>query len=233
MAAWRPRLRIERFSLLGGEPTIHPDLPGFVELARRHWPEAHLRLVTNGFFLHRHPRLPLVLQGDPNAAIYISVHHDSPEYRETMRPFLELAQSWVDEYGIRVEIRRSFRNWTRRYHGSGDAMEPFDDGQPRRSWERCPAKTCPQLFEGRIWKCAPLAYLPMQDAKYGLSDRWREYLQYQPLDPACSDAELLEFFAREDEPVCGMCPAKPKRFQLPVPLRLHRPAKTSPTSTHD
>lgn len=219
MALWSSRIRPRTFSLLGGEPTIHPDLTGFVSLARRHWPDAHLRLVTNGFFLHRHAGLPAMLQRDPDACIYLSIHHGTPEYQERLRPVRELLAGWVRDYGIRVEYYESFSNWTRRYHGAGNIMEPFIDGQPRQSWEHCPANDCPQLFEGRIWKCAPLAYLKLQDAKYGLSDSWKSYLRYQPLEPDCSDAQLAEFFAREEEAACGMCPASPERFMLPLPIK--------------
>jgi len=220
MALWAHRINPKTFSMLGGEPSLHPQLPAFVELARRNWPDAHLRLVTNGFFLHRHPDLPAVLKGVSNAAIYWSIHHDSPEYRERLAPIFDLLQGWVLEHGIRVETYRSYKTWTRRYLGEGAAMQPFADGQPRQSWEHCPAKTCPQIYEGKIWKCAPLAYLGMQDAKYGLSDAWKPYLAYQPLDASCSDEQLTEFFEREEEPTCGMCPAKPKRFELPMPLRM-------------
>lgn len=99
-------------------------------------------------------------------------------------------------------------------------MEPFEDAQPRRAWQNCMANDCPQLFEGRIWKCAPLAYLGLQDAKYHLAEKWKPYLQYPPLGPDCSDEELDQFFAREDESYCGMCAANPKRFTLPIPLAL-------------
>jgi hypothetical protein len=218
MTLWDRRLSPHTFSLLGGEPTIHPHLAGFVGLARKHWPATHLRLVTNGFFLHRHPDLPEVLQRDPNACIYLSLHHDAPEYQKKLEPVFRLLRTWVRDYGIRVRLYRSYRNWTRRYHGTGKAMEPFNDGQPRQSWEHCPARYCPQLFEGKIWKCAPLAYLKLQDAKFGLSDSWKPYLQYQPLEPGCTDEELAKYFRREEEPSCGMCPANPVRFELPIPV---------------
>jgi hypothetical protein len=226
MRPWSKRLRLDAFSLLGGEPTIHPDLAGFVALARTHWPTAYLRLVTNGFFLHRHPRLPLVLRDDPNACLYVSVHHGAPEYAERLQPIMNLVADWVRDFGIRVEFYESFKYWTRRYHGSGSTMEPFADSQPRQSWERCPAKTCPQIFEGKIWKCAPLAYLKLQAAKYRLSDAWAPYLRYEPLEPACSDEELAEFFQREEESSCGMCPAHPVQFELPVPLQLSRASQS-------
>lgn len=218
MSAWSGRLSPQTFSLLGGEPSIHPELAGFVALSRRHWPGAHLRLVTNGFFLHRHPELPAVLQRDPDACIYLSIHHDAPEYVERLKPTLELLRTWMRDYQVRVVLYPSFQNWTRRYQGLGSAMEPFKDAQPRQSWEHCPAKYCPQLFEGKIWKCGPLTYLKLQDAKYHLSDSWKPYLQYQPLEPGCSDEQLAEFFRREEEPSCNMCPANPVKFKLPVPL---------------
>ncbi len=208
-----------RYLWLGGEPSIHPDLAGFVALSRKHWPNAHLRLVTNGFFLHRHPDLPAVLQRDPNVCIYLSIHHDAPEYQNKLRPVLDLLRNWHRTHGIRVFTYLSFKHWTRVYHGSGNTMEPFQDGRPRQSWEQCPAKYCPQLFEGKIWKCAPLAYLKLQDAKYGLSDSWKPYLQYQPLAHDCTDEQLKQFFRREEEPSCGMCPTHPERFKLPLPLR--------------
>ena len=219
MRAWSGRLAPHTFSLLGGEPTIHPQLPEFFTLARRHFPNAHLRIVTNGFFLHRHPTLPLLLRDDPNACLYLSLHHGAFEYREKIAPILALAESWVARYRIRLMYYDSYKNWTRRYHGFGAAMEPFDDKRPRSSWESCPAKYCPQLFEGKIWKCGPLAYLKLQDAKYGLSDKWKPYLAYRPLEAGCSDAELEEFFAREEESHCGMCAAEPQRFALPIPIR--------------
>lgn len=222
MSLWNRRLSPDIFSLLGGEPTIHPDLASYMVLARRHWPVAHLRLVTNGFFLHRHPDLPAVLQRDPNSCIYLSIHHDSPEYKEKLRPILQLLKGWIRDYGIRVESYQSADNWTRRYHGSGSAMEPYKDERPRRSWKHCPSKYCPQLFEEKIWKCAPLAYLKLQDAKYGLSGSWKSYLQYRPLEPGCTDEQLAEFFRREEEPSCGMCPANPEKFKLPLPLRFSR-----------
>jgi hypothetical protein len=130
----------------------------------------------------------------------------------------ELLGEWQREHGMHLVIYPSAGQWTRRYKGFGSAMEPYDDRQPRSSWEHCTAKVCPQVFEGRIWKCAPLAYLGMQHEKYGLSEAWKPYLGYAPLEPGCTDAELHAFFDREEESHCGMCPAKPERFALPSPI---------------
>lgn len=218
MSAWNRRLEPRQFSLLGGEPSLHHNLVEFMALARRSWPHAHLRLVTNGFFLHRHPALPIFLQHDPDAAIYLSIHHGSPEYLERVLPIKQLLKKWVNLYDIQVRIYHSHKHWTRRYQGSGAGMEPFAHGKPRQSWETCPARFGPQLFEGKIWKCAPLAYLKMQDAKFSLSARWQPYLAYEPLPPDCSDDELDAFLSREEESYCSMCAAHPQPLSLAIPL---------------
>ena len=51
---------------MGGEPTLHPDLTEFVYLTRRKWPNSYIEIVSNGFFLHRHPDLPEALKKQYN-----------------------------------------------------------------------------------------------------------------------------------------------------------------------
>jgi organic radical activating enzyme len=219
MRPWAWRLRPKSVSLLGGEPTINPELTGFIPLTRGHFPDAQLRLVTNGFFLERHPDLPKEMVAAGNAMLYVSVHHESPEYAKKLAPVLALLNEWKAKYKLPVTLYLSAKGWTRRYHGFGSTMEPYKDNNPRKSWETCVGRTCTQLFEGKIWKCPPLAYLPMQNEKYKLSESWAPYLKYQPLPAESTDAEMNAFFDREEEAVCGMCPAKPERLVLPLPLR--------------
>ncbi len=140
MAPWSGRLAPAMFSIVGGEPTIHPDLTAFCEIARAMFPKATLRIVTNGFFLDRHPRLPAWMGADRNAVLDLSIHHESPAYRERLAPVLELVHAWVQEHRFTAKLWHSTGNWTRRYKGYGTAMEPFEDGNPRRSWEVCRAK---------------------------------------------------------------------------------------------
>ena len=162
MDLWSHRFQVDDFHLLGGEPTIHPELPDFVSLVRRHWPTSFIHIRTNGFFLHRHPRLPALLSADGRASISLAVHHNSSEYRERLRPIVEVVEKWRRENGVVINIHQSVANWTRRYHGIGTTMQPFEDGAPRVSWEISPGRSCKQLFEGKTWKCPPLAYLKMQ-----------------------------------------------------------------------
>ena len=218
IAPWARRVKPAMFSLLGGEPAIHPGLSEFVPLARSFWPRARIRIASNGFLLHRHPELPGRMAQAGKAVLEVSIHHGSDAYRARLEPVLDLLRNWVRVHGVEIRLLRSYERWTRRYRGFAGAMAPFEDAAPRQSWENCAAR-CPQLFEGGIWKCAPLAYLGMQDERYGLSDAWRPYLRYRPLAPDCSKAELDEFLGREDEPQCAMCAAEPQRLDLPSPFR--------------
>ena len=219
MGAWSHRIAVDEFHLLGGEPTIHPELPAFVTLARRHWPDSFIRIRTNGFFLHRHLDLPALLAADRRAVISVAIHHASPEYRERLRPMFALIERWHRDFGVVVEVDQAYTNWTQRYQGFGSSMQPFEDGSPRASWEICVARYSKQLFERKLWKCAPLAYLKLQKQKYELSPKWDDYLRYQPLDPTCSDRELAQFLAMEDEPFCRMCSARRRPLDLPIPIR--------------
>ena len=217
---WKHRLNPHEFVLLGGEPTVHPQLAEFVSLSREAWPNTEIRLITNGFFLDRHPDLPRVLAEVKNSLLVLSIHHDSPEYLEKVEPAIRLVRQWEQEHDFRAEIRSSDQEWMRLYQGSGSDTEPFDDGDPRTSWKNCVTRHCTQLFEGKLWKCPPLAYLRLQKEKYGagFSSGWDPYLKYEGLAPSVSDAELQAFTARKAESYCGMCPAQVHTFPVANPL---------------
>lgn len=46
-------INVERFSLMGGEPLLHPFVDDFMEIGRRSFPKSTIQLVTNGILLSR------------------------------------------------------------------------------------------------------------------------------------------------------------------------------------
>ena len=224
MDAWSSRVAfVDEFHLLGGEPTIHPELTGFCPLScggiglKRSYASAPTAFFCTGIPICRNCLRPT--NGRSSAWPSITT---PTEYRERLQTTFDLIERWQKEFAISVEVDQSFKNWTQRYKGFGADMQPFEDGAPRASWEICPARECMQLFEGKIWKCGPLAYLAMQNAKYGLSSKWDFYLRYKPLEPSCSDSEFDAFLAKEDEPYCGMCSSRRRPLDLPNPIRRHQ-----------
>ncbi|NBT59514.1 radical SAM protein [bacterium] len=217
---WNQRLIPHEIALLGGEPTLHPQLPEFIETIHRAWPESKIILKTNGFFLRRHKRLREVLN-ETNTTVELNCHSDLPDYLSKYRDILVHVQDWIE---IPLILKNSFggkvhKSWTQRYFGMGENMLPFNDQAPQKSWELCTARDCLTLFEGRLWKCPPIAYLRLLPKTFNLQSDWDPYLAYQGLGPDCSDKELEEFLNRKAEAICGMCPSKAILYDKGNPLQ--------------
>jgi len=155
---WSRRLTPKRFKVLGGEPTLHPELIPYVELVARLWPQASRVLTTNGYFLDRHPQLSEVLSRT-DTLLYLTFHSNDPAY---LRKIVPIARQWSElsrYHGFRIEVGDGRENWLKSYKGSGTTMTPYNEGNPRASWEVCISRFCSQLHQNRIWKCPCLAYL--------------------------------------------------------------------------
>jgi len=218
MSFWSQRIAPKQFSILGGEPALNPELAEIVRECRRQWPEARLVLVSNGFRLFKHPELPQALE-ETGCELHVSIHHKGPEYTEKVEGVKQLLNEWQNEYKFKLEYRSSSEKWRMTFQGEGADIRPRDDKDAEGSWKICPSKYCPQIFEGKLWKCPQVAYLQLMDRKFQLSHEWDKYLGYQPLEPYCSTAELREFLDRKVEAVCEMCPAENHYFELPSPLK--------------
>ena len=217
---WSRRVKPKTFTILGGEPTLNKDLPEIVYMVRAMFPDptTGIDVITNATGLHLQPRLPQMLVAT-GATLAVSIHStEHPNYIKKFKRGYKLAKKWKHDLGVWVEFW-DFTNkeWVRQYKGFGDRMMPYEDNNPRKSWEVCISKYAMQLHEGKLWKCPALAYLPMQAKKYNLSDKWNPYLKYQSLDVDCTDEELEEFLNREDESFCSMCPANRDVYTKPDP----------------
>jgi len=217
---WSKRVKPKTFTILGGEPTLNKDLPEIVYMVRAMFPDptTGIDVITNATGLHLQPRLPQMLVAT-GATLAVSIHStEHPNYIKKFKRGYKLAKKWKHDLGVWVEFW-DFTNkeWVRQYKGFGDRMMPYEDNNPRKSWEVCISKYAMQLHEGKLWKCPALAYLPMQAKKYNLSDKWNPYLKYQSLDVDCTDEELEEFLNREDESFCSMCPANRDVYTKPDP----------------
>ena len=217
---WSKRVKPKTFTILGGEPTLNKDLPEIVYMVRAMFPDptTGIDVITNATGLHLQPRLPQMLVAT-GATLAVSIHStEHPNYIKKFKRGYKLAKKWKHDLGVWGEFW-DFTNkeWVRQYKGFGDRMMPYEDNNPRKSWEVCISKYAMQLHEGKLWKCPALAYLPMQAKKYNLSDKWNPYLKYQSLDVDCTDEELEEFLNREDESFCSMCPANRDVYTKPDP----------------
>lgn len=212
---WNEVLLPENFIIMGGEPTLNKDLLQITRISCELWKHSKVKIVTNGYFLKNHPRLPEIMH-DMKVSLEISLKSDSDEYRKQMAPVRELVDSWTERYRIDVRWREDQKSWLKVYHGYGPNIKPFEDNDPAESYRNCGQKVCRALHERCIWKCPRLAYL--HTYKFKLDDSWDKYLKYEPLRPGASLSQIRKFFTEEEIPECSMCPAKKHRMELPSPL---------------
>jgi hypothetical protein len=207
-----------RFSFLGGEPLLNDELPEYLRLARQRWPKTEIRLVTNGLLMGRWGPVLWASLGETDTLLTVSIHSRDPDYLARLAAAMKLIRANAEQYQVRWEKRDSVHGWYRLYLGAGREMMPFEDGSPRASWAACQSRHCVTLQDNALWKCPPAAHLPRAAAKLGLGQKpiWNVPLSYQPLPIDASDEEIRRFFARREEPICGMCPAKLEYFEKSI-----------------
>jgi len=238
---WNKKISPKNIVLLGGEPLLNKDIIEIIYLTRQMWTQpqnGNYWITTNGLLLENYINLPTALR-ETKCMLQISIHGNkhTKEYYKRMKKVFSLVEEWNKKYNIKVVDCKSdedFQNlqptdnetyvvyrdmvsdWSRTYKGFGINSIPFNDENPKESWNNCVAgKKCFQLYNGEIYKCCMTAYLHLQKQKYEnlLSKKWDPYLKYIPLKPNCDDNQIIEFFNREEEPVCGMCPKNPQVFK--------------------
>lgn len=228
---WSDRVSPKLMAILGGEPLLHKNLIDIIYLTREMWTQpkgSRFELVTNGLLLNEknHKDLPEALE-KTNCALSISIHSTPKniKYVDKLSKVFKILDKWKESYDIEINVNDMYNNWATAYKGFGINFEPFDHKDPEQAWKYCRSgHECFQLYEDNIYKCCMTAYLQLQKEKYGdlLSEKWNPYLKYTPLTPKCTDDEIVEFFNRKAEPVCGMCPKYPEslsaRFKKNDPL---------------
>ena len=216
---WTDKIVPLKLAVLGGEPLLNKRIVDIVKLSREMWattPGQIFELVTNGFLLDNYPDLPQAL-ADTDCKLTISYHGKTENYNKKFQSVLETAKQWQQQWGIQVRTEipnlESEGIWQRVFNGYGNHMMPYQHNDPKSSWNNCPTgQNCFQLVNGKIYKCAPLAYLPLQLTKYKLHQSWDHYLSYQPLLSGASQDDIRRFFNRGAESHCAMCPSKPVKF---------------------
>ena len=218
-ALWTPRLAPVQVSLVGGEPLLNKRIIELVEVTRAAWPDARGLLVTNGFFLDRHPGLPQALI-DNNFRLDISQHGKKPNYIKQWRSKVA-PQIWRirrEFPALKHVVRQSHRGWMSQYKWEDGRPVPYES-DPAEAHGVCMQRQCTQLHNGKLYKCPFLAYFPYFERKTSAQDvpGWQAFREYVPLDHTCSEVDLAAFLKDTPIPQCGSCPSKRYHFVHPDP----------------
>ena len=218
LESWLERIDIPDFGILGGEPTISPEVNDWIFGLRALMPTTQIRFTTNGLLLNKKFDIVKHMAEIGNCVFKIAFHQDNPELEEVVERIFSM-YDWepVVEYGVhRYKTKNNFRFHVKRpdvfwktFKGSYENMYPHDSN-PADAFSICCQQTCPLLHNGRIYKCSTSGLLAetLEKFDYPNSDQWQQYIQ-QGIGPDCSDAELTAFLNNFGKPagVCKMCPS--------------------------
>jgi len=205
---WAEKMHLDSFVLLGGEPLLHPGLSSWVEGTRKLWPNAVAKIDSNGSYIKKARGLERLLL-DNNFFLCINIHNPG-HLEKIMQDVIEcfgpcrevdivdvahlLGQHTVvgtyliSNSGLFINLRpaiefdstiASTTDWQKLALSSdksaiymGDATKNHDD---------CSSTTCHVMLDGKIYKCATMATLPVFLKQKQL--QWPDPLLdlYQPL----------------------------------------------------
>lgn len=190
-----PIIHARRFTLLGGEPLLHPDICGMLDVVRASGISDEVNVTTNGRLL---PRMPEDFWKRVQH-LFLSVYPNLPE------SVVELARDHCKKYGVKLEMAR----WTEFFL----QFKPKpDDGM--ESFKMCQWKSCFTVHDGHFYLCAQSAFftdrfmsLPQNVdglALPGLTEQaLRDYMNRTTPFVACSicsaQATKVKWFQPKDE----------------------------------
>ena len=157
---WSERLSPKLFRILGGEPLLHKEVASYIFHCAESFPGTDIDLVTNGLLLRKREEvLPALLE--TNVKLTSSLHPLRNKRQEALiNDALTLAYQFQKK-GLRLHVSQNQAGWLKLYQGDGKNIPPFNDNRPDKSNKCCMCFECKTLHQGKLWKCPPLAYLPM------------------------------------------------------------------------
>lgn len=193
--AWSKRLDLPRITIIGGEPTLNPDLELWISNLRRLWPNAVIMVQTNGTYQREEH---MDFWHKYNVAFGVSLH--DPATAD------EIKEKWKYKAGF-IEAF-TFHQSTVIQQNDHYVLHRSD---PIKAFAACDMKHDHTMYQGKLYKCPAMSNLPDFDQQFDLrlDDRQRELLySYQPLSADCSEDELQKFSATKDQHIaqCEFCP---------------------------
>lgn len=236
---WLDRVDILDFGIIGGEPLINPEIEAWLLGIRNLMPRSQLRFTTNGLLLNKWPNLLPMLHDIGNCVFKITVHVDDGGLEHAIKKiFSQYTWEPVTEYGIarwRTTNNLTFQinrptHFLKTFQGPYHDMMPFDS-DPEAAFDACVQKTCPLLYQGKIYKCSTSALLQDTLNKHNRPN----WLDWAPLietgissDSTTSDIKRFINNFGKPHAQCRQCPTSQ---QQPVnhTVTVFRKSQTSST----
>lgn len=226
-AKWSRELTFGSAAIMGGEPMLNPSFLDWVQGISQLWPTRLLRIISNGFRLHKHPKLYELLRTNRQIQLWVGIHNKQHKKQiiDTVKNFLKQPyriefntdnpyQQYImlidaNDVKVRIEYNWWFHQGAILKTESGRLG--LHNSDMAKAHEICHMKTCHHFSQGKLYKCGVAAVLPDFDQQHNLeltnSDREILY-SYRPLDITDSAEVKKTFIDRIDQPIdlCKFCP---------------------------
>lgn len=193
--AWSKRLDIPRITILGGEPTLNPDIRLWATNLRRLWPKAVIMIQTNGTYFK--PEFANYWT-DYKVGFGLSLHdpNTAPVIKEQWKHLAGVIEAYTFH---QATIIKKDNHYT------------LHNSDPKKAFAACDMKHDHTMYQGKLYKCPAMSNLPDFDQQFDLriDERQRELLySYLPLESDCSDEDLQNFIKTKDQHIaqCEFCP---------------------------
>jgi len=131
--------QIQEIRLLGGEPLLNPELPKFIQVIRNAYPDADIRVVTNGLLIPKAE--PAVFQMMRNCHVRFDISQYPP-----VRQCLDKILARCEEESVLFRVSPEVQTFCR----FEDTAVPED---AQEIYHNCQLKRCHMMLEGKIAVC--------------------------------------------------------------------------------
>jgi hypothetical protein len=214
---WANVLDLETCSILGGEPTLNPNLAEWITGVHACWPTAKGDLVTNGTRLSATTGLVSAL-AESQWGVSICVHNDLMrehvlnEITQTFGycRFVDFmyyngiinGMRFVSQDGIKFEITNGAN-----FHNNifQDGLFQLHNSDADQAHSVCTMQHCHHFIDGKLYKCGVVYLLPEYFKQIGRTVP-ELYSQYKPLEVSDINPAALDNLRNQSIPQCQFCP---------------------------
>ncbi len=189
---------IKQIRLMGGEPFVVDDLDWYISIARKNFPLAEIRIVTNGLLIPKVSDRILKSIRENNVIIQISQY---PPTRERMDAISEK----IRKYDVRLQVGRPIEYFMKRIN-----REPIFNEMYRSIFANCASSHCHTLKDGKLMLCgAIISICEMLEKEKVYKDAYKDNtIDLIELNSFSGwDALML---LEQASKLCGYCPIERK-----------------------
>lgn len=212
------RVRIDTFSMLGGEPFLHKNFEEWVRGFRERYPYVMLMIVTNGQLISKNPWILDCM--DEYGMIFLKISDHIPGatfFKEAFDMLLDRFD-WQKENDCIYQYKEKSLTlaytksdmFRKTYKGEYVTMKPYNS-DPDQAFEVCDQKHCPLFYQGHLYKCNSIGMLAnvLRDHGHLQDPDWQPFVNSGIDIHTCSDKDVAEFvdnYGKVHDNLCRMCP---------------------------